>query len=338
MTGSCRRGFTLVELLVVTGLMASLLGLVLTVGRPSGRSQVGQTLQGLSSAMIATQTRALGKETGSALILEPGTNGMLPHACNAILSGDVQPFVTGVVAGSGATGMPPADLALASTVVSLSAPENGSNADLEQGYRIRFSGTAPATPASPWFRFGWGGALTSCTVALRTDANQFIDNTVWPIAPAGTSLRYEVARYPQKAAPVVEPLKLAAIDLRFSGVGDAGTGDYASFASTNANKGLIAICFDRDGRLDAIMQYGSGSVPSIQPLTPTAPLYLLVATVADIQDSRSLQSESSRWLAIAPSTGRVSIAANISVAGTTPADIAAARANARVGVTQGVGR
>lgn len=331
-----RRGFTLVELLVVTGLMAGLLGLVLTVGRPSGASQVGQTLQGLSSAVIATQTRALGKEAGSAILLEPGTNGMLPHACNAVFSGDVPPFASGVVTGSAATGMPPVDLAVASTVVAVSSPENGSNADLEQGYRIRFSGTAPATPASPWFRFGWGGALTSCTVALRSDANQFIDNTVWPRGSAGVPLRYEVARYPQKAVPLVEPLKLAAIDLRYSGVGDAGTGSYATFASTGGNNGMVAICFDRDGRLDAVMQYGL--VPAVQPLTPTAPLYLLVATVADIQDNRSLQSASSRWLAIAPSTGRVSIAANIGVAGTTPADIAAARANARVGITQGVGR
>jgi prepilin-type N-terminal cleavage/methylation domain-containing protein len=334
MNGSYRRGFTLVELLVVTGLMAGLLGLVLTVGRPSGRSQVGQTLQNLSSAVISTQTRALGKDAGAALLLEPGTNGMVPHACNTMLSGDVQPFVTG----SCVTGMPPADLALASTTVSLSSPDNGSNADLQQGYRIRFSGTAPATPASPWFRFVCTGDPTTCTVSLRTDANQFIDNTVWPRGAPGVFLRYEVSRYPQKGPPIGEPVKQAAIDLRYSGVGDTGVGDYAALASTNANKGVVAICFDRDGRLDSVMQYGSGSVPSVQPLTPTAPLYLLVATVADIQDGRSLQSASSRWLAIAPSTGRVSIAANISVAGTTPADIAAARANARLGVTQGVGR
>lgn len=325
-----RRGFTLVELLVVTGLMAGLLGLVLTVGRPSGRSQVGQTLQGLSSAVISTQTRALGKDSGSALLLEPGTNGMLAFACNSVLSADVPPFVTGTVA----SGMPPPDLSVSSATVAISTPDNASDADLQLGYRIRFSGSAPATPTSPWLRFNWGGALTSCSVALRSDANQFTDNTVWPRSVAGVPLRYEVARYPAKAVPLIEPLKFAAIDLRFSGVGDTGAGSYA----TLDNKGMIAICFDRDGRLDAVMQYGTGLTPSVQPLTPTAPLYLLVATVSDIQENRSIQSASSRWLAIAPSTGRVSIAANVSVPGTTADDIKAARANARVGITQGVGR
>jgi len=325
-----RRAFTLVELLVVTGLMAGLLGLVLTVGRPSGRSQVGQLLQGLSSSLISTQTRALGKEAGAALLLEPGTNGMLPHACNAVLSADVRPFVTGTVS----IGMPPANLGASSGTVALSSPENASNGDLQMGYRIRFSGSSPEMPTSPWFRFACTGDPAVCTISLRVEANQTVDNTIWPRAAASTVLRYEVARYPQKAVPLVEPLKFAAIDLRYSGVGDTAAGSYASLA----NRGSIAVCFDRDGRLDAIMQYGPGPFPTVQPLTPTAPLYLLIASVADIREDRSLQSTASRWLAIAPSTGRLSIAANIGVPGTTVADIAAARANARVGVTQGMGR
>jgi prepilin-type N-terminal cleavage/methylation domain-containing protein len=320
MTHRARRGFTLVELLVVTGLMAGLLGLALTIGRPSGRAQVGQTLQGLSSAVIQTQTRALGRDAGAAILLEPGTNDMPSYACNAVFSADVPPFITGTVT----SGMPPSNLDLATVSVSLSNPDNGSAADLQQGYRIRFSGTAPTIPTSPWFGF------TSPNVTMRSDAGQSVDNIVWPRAASGGVLGYEVARRPLKSVPLVKPLRAAAIDLRYSGVGDTGTGDYASLA----DKGSIAICFDREGRLDAVMQDGT----TAQPLTPTAPLYLLVATFTDIQDGRSLQSPASRWLAIAPSTGRVSIAANVTVAGTTPADIAAARANARTGITQGVGR
>jgi prepilin-type N-terminal cleavage/methylation domain-containing protein len=320
MTHLSRRGFTLVELLVVTGLMAGFLGLALTIGRPSGRSQVGQTLQGLSSAVIQTQTRSLGRDAGAAILLEPGTNDMPSYACNAVFSADVPPFITGTVT----SGMPPSNLDLATVSVSLSSPDNGSANDFQQGYRIRFSGTAPTIPTSPWFGF------TSPDVTMRSDAGQSVDNTVWPRAAFGGVLRYEVARRPLKSVPLVKPLRAAAIDLRYSGVGDTGTGDYASLAG----KGSIAICFDREGRLDAVMQDGT----TAQPLTPTAPLYLLVAAVADIQDGRSLQSPASRWLAIAPSTGRVSIAANVIVAGTTPADIAAARANARTGITQGVGR
>jgi type II secretory pathway pseudopilin PulG len=337
MNCSCRRAFTLVELLVVTGLMAGLLGLMLTVGRPSGRSQVGQLLQSLSSAVISTQTRALGRDAGAAMFLDPGTNGMPAVACNAVLSTDVPPFAVGAVVGTGSTGMPPppASLAAISTTVAVSAPENGSAANLQQGYRIRFSGTSPVTPASPWFRFSCPAAdPASCTVSFRSDANQTIDNTVWPRAATGMFLRYEVARLPQRGPPLTEPTKLTAIDLRYSGIGDDGLGSYASLH----NKGPIVICFDRDGRLDSIMQYGTGSLPTVDPLTPTSPLYLLVATVADIQANQSLQATTSRWLAIAPTTGRVSIAANVAVAGTTAADIRDARANARVGITQGVGK
>jgi prepilin-type N-terminal cleavage/methylation domain-containing protein len=335
MNGSCRRGFTLVELLVVTGLMAGLLGLMLSVGRPSGRSQVNQLLQALSSAVISTQTRALGNDAGAAMFLDPGTNGMPAVACNVALSTDAPPFAVGAVTGTGATGMPPASLVVISTNVALAAPQNGSAANLQQGYRIRFSGTSPVTPASPWFRFSCpGGDPASCTVSFRSDANQTSDNTVWPRSAAGTFLRYEVAQFPQRGVPLTEPTKLAAIDLRYSGIGDDGLGSYASLH----NKGPIVICFDRDGRLDSIMQYGTGSLPTVDPLTPTSPLYLLVATVADIQANQSLQATTSRWLAIAPTTGRVSIAANVAVAGTTAADIRDARANARVGITQGVGK
>lgn len=331
---SSRHGFTLVELLVVTGLMAGLLGLALTIGRPSGRAQVGQLLQLTSSAVLATQTRALGKDQGAALLLEPTTGGVPDVACVALFSADVPPFI--VVSGS--VGMPPNPLSVTSGTIPFGSIDNAVASDLQQGYRIRFSGTATGALKSEWFRFASSGAAASGTVSLRSASNQTIDNTMWPrgtVTASGTTWCAEIACYPRKSTPVVEPMKLAAIDLRYSGVGDTGLGDYAAFATATANKGTIAICFDRRGRLESVMQLGTTAV---QPVSPTAPVYLLVATVADIQENRSLQSQSSRWLAIAPGTGRLSIAANVPVSGITRVDIAAARANARLGVAQGVGR
>jgi type II secretory pathway pseudopilin PulG len=330
MSGSAtRRAFTLVELLVVTGLMAGLLGLVLTVGRPSGRSQVSQLLQLTSSAVLATQTRAIGREAGAALILEPGVTG---STCNAVFQADAPPFLQG----SGSTGMPSEALAGNSYVISFGL-RNGMPADLSQGYRIRFSGTAPSTPPSPWFRFASSGTTASGTVALRASSSQTLDNTGWPsciVGVTGTSWLCEVAGFPRKGPSLVEPLKFAAIDLRFSGVGDTVAGDYGSLAA----KGPIAICFNRNGRLDAVMQFGGGTTPFIQPLEPSSPLYLLIATLSDIQENRSLQSTASRWLVISPDTGRVSIAVNVAVTGTTEADIVASRSNARLGIAQGAAR
>jgi hypothetical protein len=90
--------------------------------------------------------------------------------------------------------------------------------------------------------------------------------------------------------------------------------------------------FDRDGSFDSIIASGP---PAIQPLVPTAPLYLLIATVPDIEQNRSLQSDSSQWVTIAPGLGRVGVSANVVVSGTTEADVRAARANALLGATGG---
>jgi hypothetical protein len=74
----------------------------------------------------------------------------------------------------------------------------------------------------------------------------------------------------------------------------------------------------------------------VEPVNPTAPLYLLIANLADIQDDRSLQAQTSRWLAVAPGTGRVTVAANVPVSGTTEAAVLNARANAVQGATGGI--
>lgn len=314
-----RRGFTLVELLVVTGLFAVFFGLIVNGLRPNANSQVRQLSQSLSSAILAAQTQAFGSDTGAALILEVTAGNAFT---NTVFRGDVPPFIVGNVT----SGMPPAVLSATSSTVTLS-PINADTSDLSTGYTIRFSGTSPQLPPTAWMGFSSINSSDQGTVSLRTTANQTPHNTVWPAA--GSSLQFEIARLPVKSDAAADVTKFAAIDLRYSGIGNTATATYG----TLSGQGSVGITFDRIGSLDTVILYGP---PSVAPVNPTAPLYLLIASMADIEANTSLQSQTSRWLAIAPGTGRVSIAANVPVGGTTQADINNARANARLGVTAGV--
>jgi prepilin-type N-terminal cleavage/methylation domain-containing protein len=307
-----RRGFTLVELLVVTGLIASFLGLILVGMRPTGDSQIRQLSQTLSSAILASQTRALGNDAGAALIFDTGA-GSVAFAGNMIYNADVPPLVVGTI-----SGVPPSPLNVTTTTGTLS-PTNADATDLATGYRIRFSGTSPYMPPTNWMAFASGGSNMG-TISFRTTANQTISNTVWPAAPATGSLQFAVARYPIRSTSALDATRQAAVDFRYSGIGNATWGT----SGTNS----LALTFDRNGSLDTVMTLGA--TPGWA--NPTAPIYFLIASLADIQNDQSLQSPTARWLAINPSTGRVSVGANV-VSGT---DVLAARANARQGVTAGV--
>ena len=113
-------------------------------------------------------------------------------------------------------------------------------------------------------------------VAFRTSANQTNQNTLWPKPPAGATLNFAMARYPIKSSLAVDVTKTAAIDLRYSGVGNTLTGDYGALA----NKGAIAICFNSVGALDAVMQNVLSPTKTVQPILPAAPLYLLIASLS----------------------------------------------------------
>lgn len=319
-----RPGFTLVELLVVMGLMASLLGLVLVGVRPNDRSQVRDLLQSLSSATLVARTRAIGNESGAAMIIDSASGVMPGVASNVVLQADNPPYVL-----AGVSGVPTADLPVSGTTVTFS-PTSGDANDLSTGYKLRLfaDSTVLATvPQSPWLGLTGVSALTG-TLSFRTSAAQGPYNTVIPPLPAAASWLCQIACYPRPLGPAFEPPKRAAIDLRYSGIGDTLSTPYGSLAG----KGSIAVSFDRTGSLDAVVQLSSG----VEPLEPTTPLYLLVAGAADIQANTSLQSLLSRWLVIIPATGRVSIAANIPVTGTSDADVTAARAYARLGITEGI--
>lgn len=313
-----RHGFTLVELLVVASLMAGMLGLVLATSRPDPGVQLRRFVQSLSSSILATQTRALGKENGAALVIAAPSAS--PFAANEVFFADVPPLITGSI--SVAPNSPIISSSFGVLTLSLD------NADsVEDGYRIRFLNAAPFMPRSPWFRFSASGS-SSGTASFDVAASQTANNTIWP-AVSGSSLSFAIACLPQGSTPAFATIKQAGIDLRYSGVGDD---PMATFGTLN---GLMpmCICFDRTGRLECLI--GSPSSQPRVPFNPSAPLYFLLASLIDIEANRALQSEASRWLVITPGTGRTFIAKNVPVTGTTAANVLAARLYARTGVGTG---
>ena len=64
------RGFTLVELLVVVSIMASLFGLIVVGMRPSVGGELRRAAQQFASVLLAAQSRGIGDPKGSAVVLE----------------------------------------------------------------------------------------------------------------------------------------------------------------------------------------------------------------------------------------------------------------------------
>jgi prepilin-type N-terminal cleavage/methylation domain-containing protein len=308
-----RKGFTLVELLVVMGMLAGFMALILAGMRPTGSSQARQFAQLMSASLLTAQSKALASPTGSAIVLAAGENGMPAVACNSIYRADVAPFIVGTCT----SGVPPASLSGTTTAAVLS-PTNTDAVAFDSGYKIRFySDLANGSAPSVWFAFN----PTNTEVSFNAAINQTIDNTVWPTPYPGKLLDFEMARYPARSGLDFVPTAQAGIDLRYSGIGDLPN---AAYGTLSAEAPSITLLFNRQGGLEAI----DGSVTT--PTSPTAPLYLLVASVADIADNASLQSENSRWVTIAPSTGRVTVSPNVP-----NANVFDARAFARQGATGG---
>jgi prepilin-type N-terminal cleavage/methylation domain-containing protein len=327
------RGFTLVELLVVTAIMATLFGLVLSGAKPGTSGQIRQAAQSLASALTATQSRALGNPAGAALILESGTaSGLSWRIATRALNGDVPPFVTGTTSTSGLP-FPPATSSVTVTLV----PTNADTVDLVNGYRIRFGGSSVQgayQPPSDWFGVTAGNS-GSATVRLRTSAGQTVANTIWP-APTTTSsgsinpLAFQVARYPSAADVAVQLPKFAAIDLRYSGIDDDPSTEWGSLASV----GAIGIVFNSVGGVEAVMQQIDGSQAqrdAVPPINPVQPIYFLLSPRDDVDGGTApaLSNPASLWLAIHPQTGRVTVAPNVPQATSDATAVRAARAKAR---------
>jgi len=307
-----RAAFTLIELLIVAGIFASLFGLVLVGVRPGAAGEVRRAAQSLVSAILATQARALGNPAGAGLILEP--NGAV-GSVTAVSAADMLPLITG----SCSSGMPPADRSATTASVTIT-PSNAGAGELASGYRIQFGRSAPGQPAAPWMGFSGGS-----TVSLRTANGQTGHTTIWP-EPGPGGLPVVIARYPAKGEMLVDLGKPVALDLRYSGIGD-GAG-FDTTWSNLANKGPIGLTFDSVGGLDAVMQQllGAGTATVTHPLSP---VYLLVAPRRDVEAGMALASDRALWVAIHPQTGRVSVSSNVPQSGTDANALRDARAKAR---------
>ncbi len=323
-----RRGFTLTELLVVTGIMVSLFGIVL-VGTRSSRGRGGDIRRGaqqIASVLLASQSLSLGSPWGSAVIIDSqgATAEVVSHARR-------YPFIEGSLASG--TGFNPK----ASQQTIQLTPTNDVPDSLVHGYRIRFLDRTTDTrgPASDWFSFSCT-APPVATVAFRTDNGQSPRTAFWPAKPASGQLSFQVARYPIPTGGVQALPQGVVIDLRHSGYGDTDSPSWGNFA----DRGALALGFDAVGSIDTLMQ---NVLPStnvtrvVQPISPTEEVYLFVTSRIDVEtpSASPLASDKAVWVVIHPQSGRVTVSANVPQQGDDAAALWAARENARKGIPLG---
>lgn len=365
MTPLVRRpsAFTMVELLVVASIMMLMFGLVLSGARPSPRGQIRQAAQSLASLLMSSQSQGLGNAAGAGLVLQSGTVAGFPATmATTIAAAALPPFLTGTTG----PGFPPSNTRVSGTTVTL-VPLNGDADEVQHGYKIRFGGavatgnTYPFQPPTAWMALAalpaGGGSSCTGTVRLRYGVSTSGSNVtgVWPEPTKNASggnnpLDFQIARYPVIADSLLDMPKTAAVDLRYSGIGEDVTtawnqaswltsGTAVSGWGTLAGKGSIAIVFDSVGGVDAVMQNieGPSSLRSQPPIDPIEPIYIFVTARSEIDEASfsALSSPQAMWIAIHPQTGRVTTAPNVPQTGTDATALRAARAKARAAAMTG---
>jgi type II secretory pathway pseudopilin PulG len=292
-----RSAFTLIELLVVASMFVMLLSLIV-VGRRGAMSHIRDAARALSSELVRAQARALNSDLGAGVIIDPDageTAGVIAEALPRYpIRGQGRLLI-----GSATTGA----LVLPPTLY------NADNSELADGYRIQFwrgdvlgAIRLPAARPSPWFRFSPDGRI-----AMRPDAGQTANNTIWPDDSANALHDFAVLRYPARLVNQTTLPPKAAIDLRFSG---CGSDPYAAFGSLRS-AGAIAITFDPVGQIDLIVRDVFAASNLRNEIEPDADLYFLLAPRDAISSGSSLASPEALWVVVQPSSGRVVTAANV---------------------------
>jgi type II secretory pathway pseudopilin PulG len=325
-----RPGFTLTELLVVTAILMTMFGLVVTGAGPSRRTDgdIRRGAQQLASLLLASQSSSLGSPTGAAVIIDSA--GALAET---ISHARRFPFIEGRVV----AGMPPLDPTAWQVQVQL-MPTNDSVSALQHGYRVRFLERTDDDqgPPSDWFSFVSTSPPTA-EVRFRVENGQTSQTTVWPAAPeSGDALAFQVARYPIPNGLAEMLPDTVAIDLRHSGYGDETMTAWKSLA----DRGAIAVGFDKVGTVDALMQNvlpAESEARSVQPLTPADRIYFLVTAKSDVLDPtvNALANEDALWVVINPRSGNIAISPNVPQTTDDAAALRAARDLASRGVTIG---
>lgn len=301
-----RRGMTLVELLIVVGLLSVFMALVVAGVRNSQTPQVRRVAEQLAAALASAQARSLGVPEGAGTIVTIVSNSA------AVYDAVMQPLIEATV-----TGVPPSPPSATTASVNVT-PTNAD--DATRAYKILLTGTGgPGVSSTAWMAFASPG-----TVNFRAGTGQTTDNTVWPRPLASGTVSALLGQYPGKGSAAVGLGDAITIDTRYS-----GTGDGTQFSG----RAWIAVVFDRVGRVGEVLtcdQDPDVNTSGISVSLPASTIYLLVARKEEVDANTSLASDESLWVAIAPQTGRVIVADNVPQSDTS--QIRAARQNARQGI------